>query len=125
MSETMTNEQKLDIVRMRIEGVPLQEIANAHGCSKQNICETLYRICDTGRDSLRYKKWIFPNIGKWLVANRKTLLWVSESLDISYASLNGWMMGKNRIHYGDMKRIADLLGMSLSEAFEERKERCD
>ena len=120
----MTNEQKLDIVRMRIEGYTLQEIADKHECTKQNICETLCRICDTKRDTLRYKRWIFPNIAKWLVENKKTLLWISDILDINYGTLSAWMTGKSRICCDDMKRIADLLGMSLSEAFEESEVEC-
>jgi hypothetical protein len=117
----MTIEQKLDIVRMRLEGEPLHVIAKKYGCSKQNICELLNRICNTERDTLRYRGWIFPNIAKWLVENKKTLLWVAETLDIHYATLCAWMTGKIKIRYDDMKKVAGLLDMSLSEAFEERE----
>ena len=126
----MTNEELLDVVKMRLDGHTLVEIGDKYGMTVSGILREIKSII--GRDSNEhrggqarvYNQIIYPSIRARMEVREWTLVRLSEKSCVKYATLC-------KILYGDTQRpriksktaIAKALGMSVDEAF--RKEERD
>lgn len=114
----MSNEKKLEIAKMRIEGETLQSIADKFGVSRQYIDRTIKRILS---DSEKYKKRKFKNITKWLQGNKVLGPELAKLLHITAGSVSNKLNGKSDFTLWEVKKIIEITGMSFEEAFEETK----
>lgn len=112
----MSNEKKLEIVKMRIEGETLQSIADKFGVSRQHIDQTIRRILS---DSGKYKKRKYKNITKWLQGSKTAGPELAKLLHITTGSVSNKLNGKSDFTLWEVKKIIEITGMSFEEAFEE------
>lgn len=124
----MTNEELLDVVKMRLDGSTLVEIGDKYGMTVSGILREIKSI--SGRDSNEhrcgqarvYNQIIYPSIRARMEVREWTLVRLSEKSCVKYATLC-------KILYGDTQRpriksktaIAKALGMSVDEAFREEE----
>lgn len=119
----MTNEELLDVVKMRLDGHTLAEIGEKYGMTVSGIAREIKSI--SGRDSNEYRgqarvynQIIYPSIRARMEVREWTLVMLSEKSCVKYATLC-------KILYGDTQRpriksktaIAKALDMSVEEAF--------
>ena len=120
----MTNEELLDVVKMRLDGHTLVEIGDKYGMTVSGILWEIKSII--GRDprghrvgqARVYNQIIYPNIRARMEEREWTLVRLSEKSCVKYATLC-------KILYGDTQRprikskaaIAKAFGMSVFEAF--------
>lgn len=114
----MSNEKKLEIVKMRIEGETLQSIADKFGVSRQHIDRAIRGILS---DSGKYKKRKYKNITNWLQKNEMTSNELAKLLYITANSVSNKLNGKSDFTLWEVKKIIEITGMSFEEAFEETK----
>lgn len=123
----MTNEELLDVVKMRLDGCTLEKIGEKYGMTASGILRAIKSI--SGRDSNEhrggqarvYNQIIYPSIRARMEVREWTIVRLSEKSCVKYATLC-------KILYGDTQRpriknkaaIAKALDMSVDEAF--RKE---
>ena len=126
----MTNDELLDVVKMRLDGCTLVEIGDKYGMPVSGILREIKSII--GRDPIEhrgglarvYNQIIYPNIRARMEVREWTIVRLSEKSCVKYATLC-------KILYGDTQcpriksktKIAKALGMSVDEAF--RKEERD
>ena len=123
----MTNEELLDIVKMRLEGRTFEKIGEKYGITRQAVEQSIKSICGVKRSGRRkvspkiYMDIIYPNIRDKMV-----------ELEWGYSSL-AYKTGKSVVTIRNVltgqiknprlclaKEIVAALGMSVEEAF--RKE---
>lgn len=126
----MTNEEMLDVVKMRLDGYSLVEIGDKYGMTVSEISRAIKSISSRDPNENRtgqarvYNQIIYPNIRARMEVREWTLVTLSEKSCVKYATLH-------KILYGDTQRpriksktkIAKALDMSVEEAF--RKEERD
>lgn len=114
----MTNEQEMEIVKMRIEGYTMQAIGKKMGVTKQRIHQILNDICMTrGRD--KTQSYIYPNIDTWLRDNRKPAYELAKAIGVEQSHMSNRLRGKTPFKISEIKKILDFTGMTFEEAFKE------
>ena len=122
----MTNEELLDVVKMRLDGYSLEEIGEKYGMTVSGILREIKSI--SGRDPNEhrggqarvYNQIIYPSIRARMEVREWTIVRLSEKSCVKYATLC-------KILYGDTQHprikskiaIAKALDMSVNEAFRE------
>ena len=126
----MTNEELLDIVKMRLDGHTFEKIGEKYGITRQAVEQSIKSICGVKRGGRRkvspkiYMDIIYPNIRDKMV-----------ELEWGYSSL-AYKTGKSAVTIRNVltgfirnpkvnlaKQIASALDMNVEEAF--RKETRD
>ena len=120
----MTNEQLLDVVKMRLDGYSLAEIGEKYGMTASGISRAIRSICSRNPHGRRsgqtrmYDQIIYPNIRAQMEKSRWSMNTLADKTCITRQSLY-------HILYGDTQRpriggrivIALALDMSVEEAF--------
>ena len=126
----MTNEELLDIVKMRLDGCTIDEIGKKYGMSnagvKIEIRSIMYIINGDKRKAWNRvsAKIIYPRIRERLNESNWTILELANECGISRQGLYKLLYGEpNRPQIGSKYLIAKALDMSVEEAF--RKETHD
>lgn len=112
------NDRLIGIIRKRLEGATLQEIADVYGCSRENIRQQLGRAARMFRENRKYDEVIFPNIRRYMLKNKVSKYRLSEIAGVKYNSLCGWIQGKYGIPLNGARAIAAAIGMTVDEAFD-------
>lgn len=118
----MTNEQKVEAYRMRLEGATLQTIGDTFGVSKEYIRQIIPAIEERSwstRSALN--RCVYPNISQWLVENRCTYAKFSELIGAPDASVSRWMNGIHKLSKPTIDRILKVTGMTYEQAFWQEK----
>lgn len=111
----MTNEEKVEAYRMRLEGATFQEIANKFGCSRQNVHQ-IVPFVDKGFVKPSFT-CIYPNIEKWRRKNRITLNQLSYLCGISYQTIVRSLSVKGNPTKKVIDSILEATGLTYEEAF--------
>ena len=120
----MTNEELLDIVKMRLDGHTLVEIGDKYGMTVSGILREIKSII--GRDSNEhrggqarvYDQIIYPMIRARMEVREWTLVTLSEKSCVKYATLHKILYGDTqRPNIKNKRKIAGALDMSVEEAF--------
>lgn len=120
----MTNEELLDIVKMRLDGHTLVEIGDKYGMTVSGILREIKSII--GRDSNEhrggqarvYDKIIYPSIRARMEVREWTLVRLSEKSCVKYATLCKILYGDTqRPNIKNKRKIAGALGLRIDEAF--------
>ena len=126
----MTNEELLDVVKMRLDGCTLEKIGEKYGMTASGILRAIRSICSRNPHGRRsgqtrmYDQIIYPNIRARMEERGWSMNTLADKTCITRQSLY-------HILYGDTQRpriggrivIALALDMSVDEAF--RKEERD
>ena len=123
----MTNEELLDIVKMRLDGRTLAEIGDKYGISKQAVEQAIKSICGVKRIGRRkvsphiYMNIIYPNIRDKMIELGWGYASLANKTGKSVATIRNVLTGFIRNPKVNLaKQIASALDMSVDEAF--RKE---
>lgn len=120
----MTNEELLDVVKMRLDGYSLVEIGDKYGMPVSGILREIKSI--SGRDSNEhrgglarvYDKIIYPSIRARMEVREWTLVRLSEKSCVKYATLCKILYGDTqRPNIKNKRKIAGALGLRIDEAF--------
>ena len=120
----MTNEQLLDVVKMRLDGCTLEKIGEKYGMTASGILRAIRSICSRNPHGRRsgqtrmYDQIIYPNIRARMEERGWSMNTLADKTCITRQSLY-------HILYGDTQRpriggrivIALALDMSVEEAF--------
>ena len=120
----MTNEELLDVVKMRLDGYTCAQISEKYGTTGAGIWRAIHSIARRDPHGSRagqtrmYGQIIYPNIRARMEVREWTIVRLSEKSCVKYATLC-------KILYGDTQcpriksktKIAKALGMSVDEAF--------
>ena len=122
----MTNEQLLDIVKMRLDGYTCAQIGEKYGTTGAGIFRAIHSIISSDPNWYRagqirmYDKIIYPNIRARMEEREWTMRTLSDKTGISRQSLYKVLYGDTlRPRIASMKVIALALDMSVDEAFRE------
>lgn len=115
----MTKQEKVDMFAMRLDGATLQKIGDKYGITKERVRQIL-EISDSKRKPKA--KWIYPNMGNYMVEHKISLKEFSEKCEIQYWTLSNYMNGKSEPSIGAIKRMLQFTGMSFEEAFQTKEE---
>lgn len=112
----MTNEQKLGMVRMRLEGATLQEIGDAYKCTRQYVYQELSSIMEYRQ--YKKSKVVYPRIAKAMKEQRCTNKRLADFVGVTPCSIHSILSGKTRnLGLFTAWKIASALGLKLDEAF--------
>lgn len=111
----ITNEQKIEMFKMRVEGVPLVEIGEKYGVSKQAVQQMLGGIIHTPREASR--KCAYPSLKKWCADHEMSFRQLAIKAHITPQSIYGKLSGLVGFSQGQIDRILALTGLTYEEAF--------
>ena len=126
----MTNEELMDIVKMRLDGYTLAEIGEKYGITRQAVEQSIKSICGVKRSGRRkvsnhiYMDIIYPNIRDKMIKQELGYSSLADKTGKGVSTIRNVLIGFIRnpnIYLA--KEIASALNMSVDEAF--RKEERD
>ena len=119
----MTNEELIDVLKMRLDGRTLEEIGEKYGMTASGILRVIRSLSRNpnehrGGQARVYNQIIYPSIRARMEVREWTIVRLSEKSCVKYATLC-------KILYGDTQHprikskiaIAKALDMSVEEAF--------
>lgn len=110
----MTNEQKVEVYRMRLNGATLQECADKFGVTREYIRQ----ITPAVRGNRRcFKVCIYPGVAKWLEDNDWTFSQLADKSGVSVAALETFLTGRGGTSKRTIDRLLEITGMTYEEAF--------
>lgn len=124
----MTNEELLDIVKMRLDGYSLEEIGEKYGITGSGVRKAIYSICsrrhntgfNAGQDRV-YAQIIYPRIRERMEDYKWSCARLAMESGIARQTLYNILYGDTiRPKLNSQRAIAKALDMSVDEAF--RKE---
>ena len=116
----MTRSDLIKICTMRIDGYTYQEIADAMGCSKQNIHQIL-------KETLREKgrkmpsNFIYRNLGREILNTYGGIPKLCEETGLKHGRIYDMITGRVRVTLDEAIFFSDLFGKDIRYLFE-RKE---
>ena len=120
----MTNEELLDIVKMRLDGRTLAEIGDKYGISQQAVEQAIKSICGVKRIGRRkvsphiYMNIIYPNIRDKMIELGWGYTSLANKTGKSVATIRNVLTGFIRNPKVNLaKQIASALDMSVEDAF--------
>lgn len=116
----MTDEEKVDAFRMKLNQQSYRAIADKYGVSQQYIQQMLSNVLHVERGRKNHYK--YPVISKWLVENGKSPATFAKDLDISRQTAYLILEGKANPSMKIISKILSLTGMTYEEAFSTEKE---
>ena len=111
----VSNEEIMEIVKMRLDGATLQEIAVKRGCSRQNIEQILKRI-KTGAGTSE-RKIIYPGLRAWMAENWCSVSKLADACGIIRQTMYVYLSQAGRMKIGAVQRILNYTGLTFEEAF--------
>ena len=114
----ISNEDKVKMFSMRLEGATFQEIADKFGISRQRVQQLLCSNRPSTRKTLN--KIVYPNIAKWLDDNGMNIYCFGERCGLSSTSLRNFLLLDLGCTKYTIDKILEVTGLTYEEAF--RKE---
>lgn len=107
----MTKAERLEAYRMRLDGVPIIQIAQHFGVSRQH----LYDILPVAGKPVR--GCIYPHINEWITDNDSCAQDLAQRIGVSYNSLLEFLKGKVASGKPTIDKILEVTGMTYEYAF--------
>lgn len=114
----MTNDQKVEAYRMRLEGATLQSIADKFDVSLERVRQIIPPI--EGRSWNLYgiqDKCVYPGIAQWLLDNHYTYTKLAELAGVPMATVSRWMNGVHKPNKSAIDKILKATGLTYEQAF--------
>ena len=124
----MTNEELLDIVKMRLDGCTFADIGKKYGITRQAVEQSIKSICGVKRSGRRkvvthiYMDIIYPNIRDKMIELEFGYSSLADKTGSSAGTIRRVLIGyirKPNLYLA--KKIAFALNMSVDEAFSEEE----
>ena len=107
----MTKAERLEAYRMRLDGVPVIEIAQHFGVSRQH----LYDILPVSGKPVR--GCIYPHINEWITDNDSCAQDLANRAGVSYNGLSEFLKGNVGARKPTIDKILEVTGMTYEYAF--------
>lgn len=123
-----SKERLMDMVKMRLDGYTLNEIAEKHNVSKQCIQQHLSIL--TGNQKPRPKgvdeRIIYPNLAKWIAEERIARYELSHMLGLSMnntvtTTINKRLYGEVDFSMKEIKKLLEITGQTFEYLFAEKE----
>lgn len=114
----MTNNDKIAMFKMRLEGATYEEIAKEFGVTKQRIQQIMFRTLGE-RHRKSNDKIFYPNIRKWLEEKELTIRKFAQSNGLNYGTILRALQ-HDKMSTKTANQILKATGLTYEEAF--RKE---
>lgn len=109
----MTNEQKVEAYRMRLDGATWQEVGDSLGVSKQAAWHALTpHYCTAGSRSC-----IFPGIGRWMYEEGMGYADIARRIGVPYSRVRDALIGYAEPRIKFINQMLELTGLSYEAAF--------
>lgn len=120
----MTKEQKIDLVTRYINGENINELAAAFSINPGAVRYTLTHIYQPRRKGrlIDVENSALPNLARWLNDNGYSEVWLAKRLGISKQQVSHYFTGTSRVMPWQKAQICEVTGLTMAEAFGERKE---
>ena len=125
----MTKEQKLAVVRMRLDGMSLEEIGQKMGCTRQNISMLLKSLSygNVGKKGapIKVEAWERPALAAWLNEHKTTIPELAHEINVSSGTLRRWFRSGGAVPYyrsGALSDVSRATGIPVSDLLKKRGE---
>lgn len=109
----MTNEQKVEALRMLMDGATYREVGEKFGLTHQRIQQIFSGVLS------KVKKYacIYPNIRRWIVKHHVSQPEFAELVGVCPAALHHYLSGKREPNKKIIDKILEVTCMTYEEAF--------
>lgn len=111
----MTNNDKIYMFKMRLEGATYEEIAKEFGVTKQCIQQIMFRTLGERRRKSN-DKIVYPNIRKWLEEKELTIKKFAQSNGLNYGTILKALQ-RDEMSTKTANQILKATGLTYEEAF--------
>lgn len=118
----ITREQKVEMFKMRMNGVSFEEIGNKYGISKQRVQQLLQTTIHKPRELSR--KCVYPNLKKWCLEHDASFRQLALLAGITPTTIYAKLSGEVSFTQKQIDKILGVTGMTYEEAFA-REENAD
>lgn len=125
----MTKEQKIEVVRMRLDGMTLEEIGKEMGCTRQNVSLMLKSLSSGGVGKrgapLKVEAWARPAIAVWFNEHHMTIPELAWEIGIKPSTIRGWFRTGSKVPYyrnGALMDISEATGIPVADLLKKRGE---
>lgn len=109
----MTNEQKVEAYRMRLEGATWSEISRKYNISKQAVCRAL----SPQRNTAAARSCVYPAISRWMQSEGVGYTDIARKTGISYSRIFSALTGAVDVSTKIINAIIGLTGLTYEAAF--------
>lgn len=110
----MTNEEKVEMFRMRLEGATLQEVADKFGITREYVRQLVPGI--EGKE-IKRRAIVYPAILKWFQENELNYCSFGRMCGLSNVAVNDILTGNRSPRKDSIDAILKATGMTYEEAF--------
>lgn len=110
----MTNEERVKMFRMRLEGATLQEIADKYGVTREWVRQLIPGIEGRGR---KPKPAAYPALSEWLQDNELSRFAFGKMCGVSTCCIGNILNGKRDPSKDTIDAILKVTGLPYEEAF--------
>lgn len=111
----ITDEQKVEMFRLRVLGMTYEAIGEKFGVTKQSAYSTLnYVVKGTGRGIARC---IYPALSEWCVEHGESFYSLSKKVGMCRNSLYSKIEGKQHFNQPEIDKILTITGLTYEAAF--------
>ena len=115
----MTDKQKLDALKMLLEGASYSDVAKKYSLSRERIRQLFSPIME--RDMRKRNGCIYPNFASWLKEKDLSYNKFAEMAGISGQQVSLVMSGKGNPTKIWIDKILEVTGMTYEECFAKEK----
>lgn len=113
----MTNEQKLEMYKMRLEGASLQECADVFGVTREYVRQLTPPVETHAKRRSNYDSCIYPAIAEWLYENRYSYHAFAKLCATSIQPMYRALTGVTPLSKKLIDAILDSTGLTYEDAF--------
>ncbi len=123
-----SKDRLMNMVKMRLDGYTLNEIAEKYGVSKQCVQQHLSALA--GNQKPRPKgvdeKIVYPNLAKWIAEERIARYELSHMLGLSMnntvtTTINKRLYGEVDFSMAEIKKLIEVTGQTFEYLFAEKE----
>jgi len=123
-----SKERLMDMVKMRLDGYTLNEIAEKYNVSKQCIQQHLSILAGNQKPRLKGvdERIIYPNLAKWIAEERIARYELSHMLGLSMnnmvtTTINKRLYGEVDFSMKEIKKLLEITGQTFEYLFVEKE----
>lgn len=115
----MTDKQKLDALKMLLEGATYAEVGKKYMVSRERIRQMFSGV--VGERRQKRKESVYPQLAEWIANNCETYAKFATKIGASEQVVSLFMNGKSRLYKETIDKILVATGMTCEECFAKEK----
>lgn len=118
----MTDQQKLDALKMLLEGASYEEVGRKYCVSRQMVYKMFSGVI--GKRSAGRKdsgKCVYPVLANWIAENCITQAAFADLIGVHFTNVSKFLLGKSNINKVTIDKILKATGMTYEECFRKEK----